>query len=123
MFPKPFQTGDVVWAPDPYHANDPELLQAQKRPWMVVSTQAYPAQGQDYICCAMTSNMAPSDGCIPVQPTEWELGPGVPKPSQIDSQTILTVKHAWISKYSGRIAFAKVSRARKLLQDYVSMAR
>jgi mRNA-degrading endonuclease toxin of MazEF toxin-antitoxin module len=54
---KPFETGDVVWSPDPYHTDDPELAGAPApRPWLILSTTKYPNQGGDYIACALTSN-------------------------------------------------------------------
>lgn len=63
MTRRPFETGDVVWSPDPYHADDPALADAPPaRPWLVISTSRYPRQGEDYVCCALTSNLREDPG-------------------------------------------------------------
>lgn len=95
MRERPFETGDVVWSPDPYHGDDPALAATPApRPWLILSTSLYPNQGEDYIACALTSNMRADAHAIPLAREDWVKG-HPPKPSQIDPQTIMTLKHAW----------------------------
>lgn len=118
MAKKLYQTGDVIWAPDAYHDDDPFLAAGGIRPWLIVSTGKYPNQGEDYLCCAVTSNARASDHLVPLDDKDWSHGP--PRVAgQIDPQTVTTVKSDWIVRYSGRLATAKVNRARNLLKGYL----
>jgi len=112
------QTGDVVWAPDPYHDDDPDLARGAGRPWLVVSTSAYPNQGADYICCALTTSRRAGRGLVALGPGDWEFG-GPSKPSKVDPRTILTLKHRWVDRRVGRLSPAKVARVRASIRSYL----
>lgn len=98
---KRFQEGDVVWGPDAYHGDDPFLRGQGMRPWLVLSTEAFPRQGEDYLCCALTSNATRSEHLVPIEDADWEKR-GTMKPSQIDPQTLVTLKHDWIARRTWR---------------------
>jgi len=115
---KPYETGDVLWAPDPYHGDDPALALGDARPWLVISTKAYPNQGQDYLCCALTSKERADATLLALDAEDWARG-HPRRPSSIDPQTVLTVKHGWVSRYVGRVADAKVNRARNLVKSFL----
>ena len=116
---RPFETGDVVWSPDPYHTDDPELAGLPSpRPWLILSTAKYPNQGDDYVACALTSNTRADENAIPLAPKDWTKGQP-PKPSQIDPQTIMTLKHHWAKRYLGRVADAKVNLARSRVRSFL----
>jgi mRNA-degrading endonuclease toxin of MazEF toxin-antitoxin module len=115
---RPYETGDVFWAPDPYHHDDPRLGSGDARPWVVVSTSGYPAQGHDYICCALTSFPADHADLIRLGPGDWSVG-APRKASQLDPGTVVTVKHGWTGRYLGRVAEAKVNEARRRLRGYL----
>ena len=118
MHVRPFETGDAILAPDPFHDDDPSLVEGGIRPWVIVSTDAFPVQGTDYLACALTSNPSPGPGRIPLAAADWEKGSSR-KASQIDSTTLISLRHDWISGYVGRIAHAKVNRARHLVKSYM----
>lgn len=114
----PYDTGDVLWAPDPYHEDDPHLLTGAARPWVVLSTPRYPAQGEDYLCCALTSTGQRHASLVPLGDDDWEYG-RAPRPSSLDPMTVMTVKHAWVTKTVGRLAMPKVNRARNAVKGFL----
>ena len=113
--------GDVAWAPDLFHDDDPTLAKGGSRPWLVASNDSYPGQkeGAQYVCLALTSNLAQHDSMIPLDPTDWEAGGGG-KPRQIDAETVQVVKHHWCASYLGRVKSAKVREARKRVVGWIS---
>lgn len=112
--------GDVAWAPDLFHDDDPVLAKGGARPWLVISNDMYPGQkvGVQYICLALTSNLAKHTSMILLEPTDWETGGGG-KSRQIDVETIQVVKHHWCSTYLGRVKHAKVRDARKIVAQWL----
>lgn len=113
-----FETGDVVWAPDPYHGDDPDLTTGAGRPWVIISTERFPRQGQDYICCALTSSKRQDPDFIPLDGSEWVAG-GVPRPTRIDPQTVMVIKERWILLGLGRLRTRTVERARERVRGYL----
>jgi mRNA-degrading endonuclease toxin of MazEF toxin-antitoxin module len=112
--------GAVAWAPDLFHDDDPTLAQGGARPWLVISNDSYPGQkgGTQYVCCALTSNLARHDSMVPLEPADWENGGGG-KPRQIDAETVQVVKHRWCTTYLGRVKYAKVRESRKLIAGWI----
>lgn len=89
-----------------------------RRPWLVISNDQFPGQGQQYLCCAMTSGITPGASFIPLDPErDWENG-GTTKRSQIDTETLITMKQRWIATYSGRLVPARLSQARRQIKTY-----
>lgn len=112
--------GDVAWAPDLFHDDDPTLVKGGARPWLVISNDSYPGQkaGVQYLCCALTSNLAEHDSMILLEPVDWEASGGG-KTRKIDTETVQVVKHHWCSNYLGRVKHAKVREARKLIARWI----
>ncbi|MFA5860829.1 MAG: hypothetical protein WDA16_03950 [Candidatus Thermoplasmatota archaeon] len=63
--------GDVAWVPDLFHDDDPTLAKGGSRPWLVISNDSYPGQkeGAQYVCLALTSNLARHDSMILSSPS------------------------------------------------------
>lgn len=118
-FREPFEAGDVVWGPDAYHDDDPMLAEAFMRPWLVVSNATFPGHGDQYICCALTSGSAVGPGFVRLKPDDWEKG-GTRKSSSVDTETVVTMKHRWITDYSGRLRREQMQPARKLVRGYLT---
>lgn len=116
---KPLAPGDVAWAPDLFHDDDLTLAKGGARPWLVISNESYPGQreGIQYVCLALTSNLAKHPSMIPLAAKDWEVGGG--RPSQIDSETVQTLKHHWCDRYLGRVKSAKVREARKRIVSWI----
>lgn len=112
--------GDVVWAPDLFHDDDPTLAKGGARPWLVISNDSYPGQkaGIQYVCCALTSNLAKHDSMLPLEPLDWENGGGG-KARQIDAETVQVVKHHWASGYLGRVKHGKLRDVRKMIVGWI----
>lgn len=113
-----FEPGDVVWGPDAFHDDDPHLQRQATRPWLVVSNDAFPGQGRQYIVCGLTHNLGRSPGMLPLEPGDWTTG-GTPRKSQVDTETLLTMKQEWITDYSGRLSHARLQQARKAIRGYL----
>lgn len=105
-----------MWAPDPYHSDDPHLLSGG-RPWLVLSEGGYPTQGEDYLCCALTSRLQRKASRIPLREADWMEGQP-PRPSQIDPTTVMTMKHDWVAGRVGSVAGRRVEQAARLLKSY-----
>ena len=117
---KRLHAGDVAWAPDLFHADDPTLAQGGQRPWLVISNDKLPgqSQGQQYVCLALTSNLAPTGSMLRLEQDDWERG--APKrASQVDCETLQLVKHHWMSDYIGRVKHGRVREARKLVAEWI----
>jgi len=117
-FREPFAPGDVVWGPDAFHDNDPHLQRGAVRPWLIVSNDKYPGQGEQYVCCGLTHNLSEQPSSLPIVTEDWELG-GTPKPSRIDTETLFTMKQGWITAYAGRLRYARLQQARKVIKSYL----
>ncbi len=115
----PYSVGDVVWGPDAYHDDDPELVTGGQRPWLILSNDAYPGHGEQYLCCAMTSGSGTGAAFVEVKPTHWDQG-SMRKKSHIDTETVVTMKHHWITKKQGKVHRDIRQRARKLVISYIS---
>lgn len=116
---KRFAPGDVVWGPDAYHEDDPYLAGAGIRPWVVVSNDKYPGQGEQSLVCALTHTPTTAlPSMLPLGKEDWEKG-GSPGSRCVDTETVVTLKHSWVTKYSGRLTFGKVKEARKAIQSYL----
>lgn len=125
MVARRLQPGDAFWAPDKFHDDDPELKLGKGRPWLVLSNDKFPGQTEkrQYLCCALTSNLAPAPAMIPLRGSakgagDWEVGGGA-KDRQIDTETVQTIKHEWIGDYLGRAAYPKVRQARKAVRGWL----
>src|ERR1051325_11066525 len=96
--------GDVAWAPDLFHDDDPDLAKGGSRPWLVISNDNYPGQkeGAQYVCIALTSNLAKHDSMAPLEPADSERGGGG-KPRPVDTETIQVVKHHGGASYVCRV--------------------
>lgn len=112
--------GDVVWGPDADHRRDSRLQGANMRPWLILSNDQFPGQGTHYRACALTHTPTPSlASMLPLAREDWEKGEN-PGSRSIDTETILTLRHDWIVKYSGRLRYGKLLEARKRNKSYLS---
>lgn len=113
--------GDVAWAPDIFHDETRRSRRAEPDHGLSSATTANPGQkdGVQYVCLALTSNLAKHDSMILVEPSDWEVGGGG-KARQIDSETVQVVKHHWCAQYLGRIRSPRVREARKRLMSWLS---
>ena len=117
-YKSPFAPGDVVWGPDAFHDDDPRLTLGSVRPWLVVSNEALPGHGTQYVCCGLTHNLAGVESFLAIYSNDWEKG-GTTEPSQIDTETLFTMKQRWITQYSGRLRFARLQEARRRIRSYL----
>lgn len=114
-----YSAGDVIWGPDAYHEDDPELRLGAGRPWLIISNDAYPGHGTQYLCCAMTSGSGTGSAFLAVPLNKWTAGKPR-KPSHVDTETVVTMKANWITKKVGTIDYQLRQRARKLVASYIS---
>jgi hypothetical protein len=98
---RPFARGDVVRTPAYFKTRTTE------RPYLVVSTDAHPFHGGEYVALGITTRDRTEalslDG-------EWVKG-GTPEPSYLNPWSLVTIKHASISGGQGRLREEFVERA------------
>jgi mRNA-degrading endonuclease toxin of MazEF toxin-antitoxin module len=96
-----FTRSDVVWAPAQFKT------QTTERPYLVVSTDAHPFHGEEYVALGITTRRRAEalslDG-------EWEKG-GTPEPSYVNPWSLVTIKHGSITDGQGRVREEFVERA------------
>lgn len=110
--------GDVVWGPDPYHGDDPLLLGHAFRPWLVLNNQSFPGHGRQYLCCALTSGTGPASFMV-VQTSDWVRG-HLGKTAAVDTETVVTIKHHWISRKGGALRREILQGARAKIRSYLN---
>lgn len=111
-----FRRGDVVWALDPYHQDDPLGLFGRGRPWLVINEGTFPSEN-DFLGCALTTKSGPSH-IVELAEADWTEGRTV-RPSHLDPTTIMTVKRTWIEGRVGALADAKVLEAKRRVKSYL----
>lgn len=114
-----YSAGQVIWAPDAYHDDDPELMLGKSRPWLVLNNDAYPGAGVQYLCCALTSGSGTGPSFLPIEAKHWIEG-STRKSAFVDTETVAVMKHSWISKASGKLHRDLVQTARKRIREYLS---
>ena len=115
---KPFAAGDVVWGPDAFHDDDPTLRRGGQRPWLVLNNESFPGHGTQYLYCGLTHNLAPAEAFLRLEPKDWEKG-GAPLPSQVDTETLFTMKQRWVTDYSGRLSYGKLLEVRRKVKGWL----
>lgn len=90
-----YRSGDVFWAPDPYHAgNDP-------RPWLVLAAENIPYAGEEYICAALTQSDLPDN--VAVEADDWVVGNDPDKQSYCSPWVVATIKHDAVAGGQGYV--------------------
>ena len=90
-----FLAGDVVWAPDPYRTG------SNPRPWLVLSADAVPYQGEEYICAGLTLSDLPAN--IAVTESDWVAGANPNKLSYCSPWVLATIKHDAVANPQGQV--------------------
>jgi hypothetical protein len=93
MSSKPFDAGDVVWAPDPYNSGD------NPRPWLVLAAETLPYAGEEYICAGLTLSDLPDN--IEVRDEDWAVGNAGDNTSYCSPWVLSTIKHDAIASAQG----------------------
>jgi hypothetical protein len=117
MLLDPPRRGDVVWALDPYHDDDPLGLLRRGPPWLVINEGGFPVERR-YLACALTSTVRRARHRIDLDERDWIRG-SAPRPSQLDTTTIMTLKHGWIEGRVGELATPKVARAQAMVKSFL----
>lgn len=87
-----FERGHVVWHDGLFRGSD--------RPWLVVSDDAHPFHGEEYLVVGITTTER-EDG-FELRDTDWTVG-GLPEQSFVSPWFITTIKHASIRKGVGEL--------------------
>jgi len=93
-----FLAGDVVWAPDPYRSG------SNPRPWLVLSADAIPYRGEEYICTGLTLSDLPAN--VAVTESDWIAGYNPDRLSYCSPWVLATIKHDAIAKPQGEVTEA-----------------
>lgn len=106
-----FSSGDVLWAPDPYNAG------GNPRPWLVLSADNIPYNGEEYICAGLTLSDLPDN--LEVRDIDWTIGE--PNETSYCSPWVLaTVKHDDVQNPQGTLTDDFTSRIIQLSVNYVA---
>lgn len=100
--------GDVVVAADPFG-------HAPRRPYLVVSNDARPFQGEDYLVAGITTTERPE--AIPLS-GDFDLG-RLNRASYVSPWTVLTVRNDHVSKRVAVVSERVVTAAAASITNYV----
>ena len=109
-----FERGDVVYGADPFKRDN------YSRPWLIVSNDTHPFQGDQYIVLALTSKTW-HDGSVPIDDDAWTDG-GAPKRSSILPWSVETIEPSDIEHRQGTIERSLVDEAVSKLTTFVRSA-
>jgi len=106
-----YQSGDVVWAPDPFRdSGNPRL-------WLVLVSDGVPYSGEDYICVALTTSDLPANLEVG---DAWITGQHPGKTSYCSPWVLATIKHDDIANPQGQVTAAFTDRVRAGCIEYLS---
>lgn len=100
-----FESGDVLWAPDPYNAGD------NPRPWLVLTGAGLPYAGEEYICAGLTLSNLPDN--VELTANDWVAGNEPDRTSYCSPWVLATIKHDAIANPQGYVTpefTAKIAR-------------
>lgn len=108
-----YQRGDVVFGYDPF--NDREA----PRPWLIISNDRHPFQGEQYIAATITSKSY-HDGFMPLASDDWVRG-GMPANSSVVPWGIASPNHDDLDhdRYQGKIRDDTVDAVAQELTTYL----
>jgi hypothetical protein len=92
--------GEVVWYPAMFADYD--------RPFLVVSTDAHPFHGEEYIGLAVTTN--DHESALSIEGEDWELG-SLPRESYLKPWNPVVLKHEDIEGVAGALVESAVDDA------------
>jgi len=106
-----YQSGDVVWAPDPFQdSGNPRL-------WLVLVSDGVPYSGEEYICVALTTSEHPANLEVG---DAWITGQHPGKTSYCSPWVLATIKHDDIANPQGQVTAAFTERVRTNCIEYLA---
>jgi len=104
--------GDIVLVPVPFT----DLTSTRRRPVIVISNDAYQSAMQDFVCVALTSNLAPSPYSFDI--TSADLASGtLNRTSRVRVDKVYTLSQQIIAARFGAVSPPVLDRIRRLLND------
>lgn len=104
----PFERGHVVW-----HDG---LFRGSGRPWLVLSDDAHPFHGQEYVVTGLTTT--PRDDAIAITDDDWLVG-GLPGRSHVSPWFLTTLKHDAIDRGVGMLSTTTVETIGTAVDGYL----
>lgn len=102
---------DVVRSQDPF-----KLGTDRQRPWLIVSNDAHPFQGEQYLAVAISTKQY--DQSIPLEPAVWEVG-GVPRQSFVSPWAVHSPRTEDVLTWQGRVTDEFTDRVVSQLDTYL----
>lgn len=105
-----FEQGDVVLLPFPFS----DLSASKKRPVLVLSRGSYNRSSQDFVVCAMTSNLGNAAHSVYVEDADMETGK-LPKASRVKVDKVFCASQSLAVKRVGRVSQDVMAQVRREL--------
>ena len=102
--------GDVVRSADPFKQGTD-----RQRPWLVVSTDSHPFDGEQYIAVAISTKEY--DASIPITPDCWTVG-GVPRDSFVSPWAVHSPRSEDFVAWQGTLTDTFVRRVIEIVESY-----
>ncbi len=106
-----YERGDVAYGVDPFKGTD------AARPWLIISTDLHPFHGEQYIAVTLTTKTW-YDERIALSKRDWIEG-GTPNESSIVPWSVISIDHADLDFWQGRLRSSVVDDAVDSLTQYL----
>jgi len=119
QLPNRIRRGDVVWVTDPFgFAADEEATDTGEHPYVIISTEAHPFHGTEYLAMLITTTSRSE--AVEIADDAWIYG-SLSKGSYISPWTVVTVKDSELRSYQGQLETSVVDTAVEQLPPYVGL--
>jgi len=119
QLPNRIRRGDVVWVEDPFGFDAAEESgDSNDHPYAIISTDAHPFHGTEYLAMLITTTERAAAVEIPSE--KWAYG-SLSKASYISPWTVVTIKDTDLFGYQGQLETSAVDTAVQQLPPYVGL--
>jgi mRNA-degrading endonuclease toxin of MazEF toxin-antitoxin module len=105
------ERGDVVRSSDPFKLGDD-----RQRPWLIVSNDSHPFDGEQYIAVAISTKKY--DDSIPLSADVWEVG-GVPRQSFVSPWAVHSPRSEDFVAWQGCVTNSFVNNVVEAVETYL----
>ncbi|MDJ1434229.1 type II toxin-antitoxin system PemK/MazF family toxin [Halostagnicola sp. A-GB9-2] len=119
QLPKVINRGDVVWVADPFDFDETEGNEGSDHPYLIISTDAHPFQGTEYLALLITST--DRELAVSLTDSHWRYG-GLSNRSYVNPWTVVTLKNSDLDGYQGMVEEEIVDTAVAEIPQYIGLS-
>lgn len=119
QLPNAIRSGDVVWVDDPFDFQSAnESGSTDDHPYVIISTDAHPFHGTEYLAMLITRTQRLA--AVPIPDQRWEYG-SLSAESYISPWVVVTLKERDVDDYQGKLTDDAVQEAVAEVPQYIGL--